>query len=158
MRVIFPGSFNPITYGHLDLIKRLALLFDDVIVVVSSSNSHKVSVEIRKKLVERACTDISNVSIVSHTGLMVDCVAKFNASVIVRGVRSGDDLAYENNMANMNNQLGGGIETLLLPTSPNLSHISSSLVRQILISDGDASSFVPKKVLDFIKTEGYYGS
>ncbi|MBT4803521.1 MAG: pantetheine-phosphate adenylyltransferase [Legionellales bacterium] len=157
MRAVFPGSFNPITFGHLDLITRAASLCDSVVVVVSFSAGH-AEPEDRLELVKLACQNISNVEVVSYQGLMVDCAKDEGANVIIRGVRSGDDLCYENNMANMNRQLGDDIETLLLPADANLSHISSSLVRQILRVQADAAPFVPADVLKCIRDKNIYGT
>lgn len=157
MRAIFPGSFNPITLGHVDLIKRAAKLCDSVIVVVCESNNMLRAGD-RASLVSLACHDFKNVTVKVYSGLLVNFANENNANVILRGVRSGDDLCYENNMANMNSVLGGGIETILLPTAPQYSHISSTLVRQVLLSNGDAEHFVPKQVLDKILQRGYYGS
>ena len=158
MLAVFPGSFNPITKGHLNLIERAAKLYDSLIVVVNESGTINLSAADRASIVSLACADISNVTVVVSDELLVNFARRNGAKVIVRGVRSGDDLCYENNMANMNSILGDGIETLLLPAAPEYSHISSTLVRQVLATGGNAEYFVPENVLQDMLDRGYYGT
>ena len=149
MRIgICPGSFDPITLGHLDIIRRAARLFDVLYVAVLDNPSKRplFTVEERRELLEEATADLPSVRCESFSGLLVDYAADKNATAIVRGVRSPADCEYELQMATMNRQLSPGLETLLLPTAPEYAHIRSSLVKEVALFGGSVDQWVPGHV------------
>ena len=153
---IFPGSFDPVTLGHLDVIERAAGLFDRVVVGVldNPGKSSLFSVEERQKLIEAEISSLQNVDVDSFNGLTVEFAAKVDADWIVRGVRSGADAEYELPMAHSNRVCGKrSVDTLLIPTSPSLAFISSTLVRQIAKGGGELSPFVGAGVAEAIRAK-----
>ena len=148
---VLPGSFNPPTNGHIDIIKRCAAVFDRVYVVVMRNNSKKYlfTKEECVEMLKLSTKDIENIVIDQSEGLVVDYAKKINAKVIVKGLRNAHDLDYELQMAAANNQLSG-IETMLIASKGEHTHISSSLVREIASLKGDISHFVPKEIEDII--------
>lgn len=149
---ICPGSFDPVTYGHIDIIKRAAKIFDKVIVGVLVNVEKKpwFTIEERTDLLKKTVGDIPNVEIVGFDGLLVDFAAKHNANVIVKGLRAVSDFEYEFQMALTNNKLNQNIETVFLTTSSENMYLSSSIVKQVGILGGDISPFVPECVRDEI--------
>ena len=143
-----PGSFDPVTNGHLDIIERTARHFDDVIVAVSR-NPQKTkslfSLEIRQEMLREVTEHLPNVRIELFTGLLVDFARDQGAMAIVKGLRAISDFDYELQMAQMNQQLSG-IDTFFISTSPQYSFLSSSLVREVARFGGDVSTMVPKSV------------
>lgn len=134
MKVIFPGSFDPITNGHMDLISRASKLFDQVVVVISNNTSkHSLfTPEEKYYLVTEALSKFSNVSVeLIQTDLTINVVKKFNADAIIRGIRNTRDFTYEQEIALMNKKLDSDIETITLFSNPEVSFISSTLVREI---------------------------
>lgn len=134
MKVIFPGSFDPITNGHMDLISRASKLFDQVVVVISNNTSkHSLfTPEEKYHLVTKALSKFSNVSVeLIQTDLTINVVKKFNADAIIRGIRNTRDFTYEQEIALMNKKLDSDIETITLFSNPEVSFISSTLVREI---------------------------
>ena len=134
MKVIFPGSFDPITNGHMDLINRASKLFDQVVVVISNNTSkHSLfTPEEKYHLVTEALSKFSNVSVeLIQTDLTINVVKKFNADAIIRGIRNTRDFTYEQEIALMNKKLDSDIETITLFSNPEVSFISSTLVREI---------------------------
>ncbi|MEI6520137.1 MAG: pantetheine-phosphate adenylyltransferase [bacterium] len=153
MRVIYTGSFDPVTNGHFDIISRASRMFDDVIVaiMVNPSKVPFLPIDDRCMLINSICSDLKNVNVVLFTGLTVECAKLHNADTIIRGIRNDGDLTVEMNMARINSQLSG-IETIFLPGSPEYAHISSSMVREIFKLGGDISSFVPAAVANKLNT------
>ena len=145
---IIPGSFDPITLGHMDMIRRASRLFDEVVVAVLENTSKKpwFDAEARVMMVEHETADLSNVRCVRFSGLLVELVEKEHARVVVRGVRGGSDLEYETVMARMNAHLRPGLDTIFLPSSPDLTHIASRLVREIASLGGSVEGLVSPKV------------
>ncbi len=154
MRVgIYPGSFDPITLGHLDVIKRSAKLMDELIIGVLQ-NSSKVplfSAEERVKLIEKVVSDIPNVKVEAFDGLTVDFAKKRNATVIVRGLRAITDFEYELTIAQTNHKLNEDIDTMFLTTSVEYSYLSSSIVKEIASYGGDISKFVPESIVELVR-------
>lgn len=148
MVVVYPGSFDPITYGHLDIIQRCLKKFDKVIVTVlnNPSKNPMFSVEERIKLIREVTKSNENVEVDSFTGLLVDYLKKKNTSMIVKGLRAISDFEYEFQMAHMNTNLNNDIETFFLMTSNKYSFLSSSLVKEVAKFNGEISQFVPKVV------------
>jgi pantetheine-phosphate adenylyltransferase len=147
--VLFPGTFDPITNGHLHLIERASLLFSRIVIAVAADTQGKTtcfSLDERKALVGNATAEFSNVHVITYHGLTVHCAEEHHAHAILRGVRSGSDFDYEHSMALMNLQLAPEIETLFLTPSQQFIHISASLVRQVAQLQGDVSRFVPANV------------
>lgn len=146
--VLYPGTFDPITNGHLDLIKRAAKLFDKVIVAVADSQGKNplFNVKQRTELVERVIADIPNVEVCGFSGLLVELAKKKSATVLLRGLRAVSDFEYEFQLANMNRHLAPEIESLFLTPSEKYSFISSTLVREVASLNGDVSEFVPEAV------------
>jgi pantetheine-phosphate adenylyltransferase len=144
-RAVCPGSFDPVTLGHLDVVRRAAGLFDEVVVAVgvNPSKSRLFSAEERIAMLERACARIERVRVASFTGLLTDFCTAQDASAIVKGLRAGTDFDYELPMAHMNTTLAPGVETVYLPTSAGWSFVSSSLVKEVAGFGGDISRFVP---------------
>lgn len=147
--IIFPGTFDPITLGHQDLISRASRLFEQVIVTVAFNESKQpmFSLDERIKLVEKATENLSNVSVKSFSGLLVDLVDNENAIGVLRGLRNGSDLDYELPMAQLNHKMLASCETVFLSPAPEFAAISSTLVRQISQLGGDVSQFVDQAVL-----------
>lgn len=145
---IYPGTFDPITLGHVDIVVRASPMFDQVILAVAGSTSKNTifSVEERIKLASNVLEKIKNVKIIQFNGLMVDCAKENNASVILRGLRAVSDFEYEFQLAGMNRKLMPEADTIFLPTSEKYTYISSSLVREIAKFGGDITDFVPKIV------------
>ena len=142
---IYPGSFDPVTCGHLDIIRRAAGVFDKLIIGVLKNQSKKgfFTTEERVAMIDEVTRELKNVEVVSFDGLLVDyCEAK-DVKVIVRGIRAVSDFEYELTMAQTNKQLNGKVETLFFATSAEYSFISSSSIREIASFDGDISHFVP---------------
>ncbi len=141
---IYPGTFDPITNGHADLVQRAALRFDKVIVAVAGSGSKSpfFTLEKRLALAEAALKSIKNVSIVAFDGLLADFAVKQGAGVILRGLRAVSDFEYEFQLASMNRKLAPTVETMFLTPDEGYSFISSSLVREIASLGGDVSAFV----------------
>lgn len=144
---VCPGSYDPITLGHLDIITRAAGMFDEVIVAVGSNPAKqgRFTVDERVQLVTESCLDLPNVKATQFSGLLVDFCVERGIETIVKGVRSAGDIAYEFPMAQMNRRMKN-IETILLPSAPEWSYLSSSLVREIAGHGGDVSPFVPPPV------------
>ena len=147
---IYPGSFDPITNGHLDIINRSSKLFDELIVAVSSDNSKQTlfSTNQRKNMIERSVSNIKNIKIKSFEGLLVDFACKKNIKTVVRGLRALSDFEYEFRMAIMNRNLNENIETIFLMTHEKYAHISSSLIKEIYFLGGTIDNFVPNPVLE----------
>lgn len=152
-RCLYPGSFDPVTNGHLDVIKRAASLFDEVIVAVMiNAGKHGCFPEAQRvELLKKVCAQFPNVRVLSFRGLTVELAQKLGARVLIRGVRGASDVENEMMMARANRMLSPNIETLFLPASPGQETISSSFVREIAGFGGDISAFVPAEVLGDIK-------
>jgi pantetheine-phosphate adenylyltransferase len=150
---VYPGTFDPITNGHVDVLRRASKLFDKVIISVgeSSAKSSLFTVDERIKMLRAAVSKIKNVQVDSFRGLLVDYAKKKKASAIVRGLRAVSDFEYEFQMVLTNQKLALGIETVFLMPSQNYSFISSSLVREIAMNGGNVSHFVPKTVEKMLK-------
>jgi|TARA_B110000285_G_scaffold224004_1_gene280252 pantetheine-phosphate adenylyltransferase len=146
-RIVFPGSFDPITLGHQDIIERALPLCDELIIAVGNNIDKKkvFSLEERMAFINETFKQESKISIESYSGLTIDFCKKKEASAILRGLRNASDFEFEKNVAQINQRLSG-IETLFLLTSANLSSISSSIVREIINYRGDYTSLVPKAV------------
>ena len=145
---IYAGSFDPPTYGHLDLVERASKLFPRVLVAVghNSQRAALFSVEERLELLRGVCAPFSNVSVDSFQGLLVDYGKRVGARVIVRGLRAGTDFEYELQIAHANADLRSEIDTVFLPTRTNYGFISASLVREIASDGGDLSRYAPQPV------------
>ncbi len=147
-RAIYPGSFDPVTYGHLDIIKRSADIFDELIIGVlnNRAKSPLFSVDERVNILKEVLKGIDNISIVSYEGLLVDFAMANDARVIVRGLRAVTDFEYELQMAQTNKVLNNEVETMFLTTSLEYAYLSSSTVREVASYGGDISKFVPPYV------------
>lgn len=148
-RCLYPGSFDPVTLGHMDMIRRAAALFDTVVVGVLHNPEKKgcFSVEQRVDMLKKACAGIPNVQVISYGGLLAQLTREEGISVVVRGVRGVNDLESETAMARINRQLNPALETLFLPASPEMGEISASMVRQLAAFGADLSAYVPSEVL-----------
>jgi pantetheine-phosphate adenylyltransferase len=152
---IYPGSFDPITNGHIDLIRRASTLFDKVIVGITQ-NSKKaafLNIDDRIQTTSLALKNIDNIEVLSFNTLLVDFANAQNAQVILRGLRAVSDFEYEFQLSGMNKHLNPNIETLFMTPAEQYANISSSLVREILMLGGDISAFVPKSVEDHLKSK-----
>jgi pantetheine-phosphate adenylyltransferase len=148
LKVVYPGSFDPPTNGHLNLIKRASVIFDEINVVlaVNVSKSYLFSPEERKKLMEEIVSDIDNVHVHVWDRLIVDFVKKIGAHVLLRGVRAIADFGHEFELSMINRGLEPGIETLFMPTDPEYFVLRSSMIKELVILQGDISHMVPKPV------------
>jgi pantetheine-phosphate adenylyltransferase len=151
---VCPGSFDPITFGHLDIIKRASTLFDKVIVLISVNSAKKPSFSLyeRMMMIERNTGQFDNVVIDILDGLLADYVKDVGAIAIVKGLRAVSDFEYEFQMALANKKLYSGAETVFLTTSAENMYLSSSVVKQIAEYGGNISPFVPENVLEFIQS------
>lgn len=145
---LFPGSFDPITIGHEKIIRRALPLFDKIIVGIGINTNKKYlfSLEQRISWIEKVFADEKKVEVKSYEGLTIDFCKKENARFIVRGLRNSADYSYESNIAQMNQYLYPKLETIFIQTTPELSAINSTIVRDIIINKGDASHFLPKAI------------
>ncbi len=151
---VFPGSFDPVTKGHLDLISRASVLFDHVTVTVMV-NIHKkgtIPAEKRISLLRKACTGLSNVSVEKWDGLLADYMKEKGEKIIIRGIRGCAELDAELQTSAANRMLNNEIETVFLPCNPAMNGISSSAVREIASFGGDISAFIPEELTEEIKT------
>ncbi len=146
-RAIFPGSFDPITLGHVDIIKRGLSLFDEIIIAigVNAEKKYMFSLEDRKKHIEDTFNNFSNIRVKTYTGLTVDFCKAEKAKFILRGLRNASDFAYEQAIAQTNTRLKE-IETIFLVSNPCISNISSSIVRDVIRNGGDYTAMVPRSV------------
>lgn len=148
-KVVCPGSFDPVTNGHLDIIGRASHLFDEVVVavLVNESKSGLFSLEDRLDMLGEATADLPNVTVASFRGLLVDFCDAHDIAAIVKGLRAVSDFDYELQMAQMNDRLTG-VDTLFIPTSPAYSYLASSLVKEVAKGGGDVTGLVPDFVRD----------
>jgi len=151
-RAVCPGSFDPVTNGHVDVINRAATLYDELVVavLVNPGKAGFFPVEERMELLRESVAHLPNVRVDSFQGLLVDYCGANDIPVIVKGLRAVSDFEYELQMAQMNRELAS-IETLFVPTAPQVGHLSSSLVKQIATFGGDVSRLVPKVVDDRLR-------
>lgn len=153
-KVLYAGSFDPMTNGHLDLINRAAKLGDHLIVGVIENHSKNAffTVDERKDMIVAATTHISNIEVDDFSGLLADYVKQNNIDVVVRGLRATMDFEYEIQMAQMNARLyNNDVETIFLMTSPDYSFVSSSIVKEVFMLNGDIKGLVPDKVLEYME-------
>ncbi len=146
---VYPGSFDPITMGHVDIINRISPLYDQVIILIAQSSQKQslFSAEERKQLVEQSLSHLKNIKVDIFEGLTVDYMKRAKARVIVRGLRAVVDFEYEMTMANMNKKLAPGLETLLVFASPEYYYISSRGVKEVAINGGALKDLVPDIVI-----------
>ena len=147
-KAIYPGSFDPVTFGHIDVAKRAAAMFDELVVAVldNKAKSPLFLVDERVRILNEVFKDFSNIKVTSYEGLLVDFAKKNQAGVIVRGLRAVTDFEYELQMAQTNRELSNKVDTIFLTTSLEYSYLSSSTVKEVASYGGDISKFVP----DFI--------
>lgn len=152
-RAIYPGSFDPLTYGHLDVIRKASKLTDELIVGVLKNNQKIAlfSIKERVRMIEGVVQNMPNVKVVPFEGLLVDFARETGADSIIRGLRAITDFEYELQMSQMNHKLYPELETLFLSTSLKYSYLSSTIVKEVASYGGDVSQFVPPQVADLLK-------
>ena len=155
VREIYPGSFDPVTYGHLDVIKRASKIVDELIVGVLNNKSKTplFSVENRVKMLNDAVSDLPNVKVMSFEGLLVDFAKKVDAQLIVRGLRAVTDFEYELQMSQTNSVLNNEVDTIFFTTSLEYAYLSSSTVKEAAYFGADISKFVPPNVVIEVKNK-----
>ncbi len=153
IRAIYPGSFDPMTYGHFDIVQRCSVLFDEVIMAVVSNpgKAPMLPIDIRKGLIRDVVKELKGVRVDAFQGLTVDYAKENNANILIRGLRAISDFEAEMSMAQTNKQLFPELETMFLMTKAEYSFISSSTVKEIHRLGGDISQFVPKPVNEYLK-------
>ncbi|MEH6450864.1 MAG: pantetheine-phosphate adenylyltransferase [Oleispira sp.] len=153
--VVYPGTFDPITNGHTDLIERAARMFDHIILAVADNPNKKPTLDIdtRVDLANEVLSHLHNVEIVGFSNLLADFVQEKNANIILRGLRAVSDFEYEFQLANMNRVLAPNVESMFLTPAEQYSYISSTLVREIAALDGDISKFVHPAVVKALKEQ-----
>ena len=151
-RVVCPGSFDPITFGHLDIVERASSIFDEVVIAVMVNKTKQTlfTVEERIEMTKEVTSKFPNVKVDSWSGLLVDYCKTNDISIIVKGLRAVTDFDYELQMSQINLQLQG-VETLFISTAPAHSFLSSSLVKEIASHGGDVSSYIPALLLERLK-------
>jgi pantetheine-phosphate adenylyltransferase len=149
----YPGTFDPVTLGHVDLIRRAAKLFDEVIVGVAGNRdkSPLFTLEERVSLLEQVVGGMENVRVIGFNNLLIDCVREQNADTILRGLRAVSDFEYEFQLAAMNRHLDPGIETTFLTPAESYAFLSSTLIKEVASLGGDVSEFVPPQVMKALK-------
>ena len=150
---IYPGSFDPMTKGHMDVLERAASMFDKVIIAVLDNTKKKclLSTKERVDLIKKSTNHLANVSVDSFDGLTIEYARQQGASVLIRGLRAVSDFEYEMQMSQMNSALAPEINTIFLITKPEYNFISSSMIKEIVMMGGDISEFVPEIVKDFLE-------
>lgn len=153
MTVVYPGSFDPLTYGHMDIIKRAARIFDDVVILIMENlnKRHFFTLEERVMIVDNYISEIENARILTYGGLLVDFARQNNINIVIRGLRAVSDFELELQMAHANNAMNNDLETLFLMTDTRHSFISSSMVREIAAFNGDISKWVSPFVVEMFK-------
>ncbi len=153
---VFPGSFDPVTTGHVDLIRRASRMFDRLVVgvLVNSANQPLFSKEERVAMLREITADQDNIEVSSFEGLLVDFVKEQHADAIVRGLRTPGDFEYELPLAQANHKLSVQADTIFLASAPEYSYISSSAVRELLRYQADISGYVPETVLRYMREHG----
>ncbi|CDD08462.1 phosphopantetheine adenylyltransferase [Dorea sp. CAG:317] len=148
LRAVYPGSFDPVTYGHLDIIRRSRSLADELIVGVLNNKAKTplFSVEERVKMLEEMTKNMPGVKVVPFEGLLIDFAKEMSAGIVVRGLRAVTDFEYELQMAQTNNKLSPELETVFLTTSLKYSYLSSTIVKEVAAFGGDISQFVPETI------------
>lgn len=152
---IYPGTFDPITHGHLDVLERACRLFDKVIIAIAENRDKKpfFTAEERLELVSQNLESFPTASAMVFSGLLIDFAKAQNASVVIRGLRAVSDFEFEFQMANMNRHLGPNIETILVMTKEGYNYTSSTLVKQVAEYGADVSEFVPSNVVKALKAK-----
>ena len=147
-KVVCPGSFDPVTNGHLDIIGRASRLFDDVVVavLVNENKTGLFTLDDRLEMLGNATSHLPNITLASFRGLLVDFCTANDIAAVVKGLRAISDFDYELQMAQMNDRLSG-VDTLFIPTSPEYSYLASSLVKEVAKGGGDVSGLVPDEVV-----------
>lgn len=150
---IYPGSFDPITKGHLDILHTAAEIFDKVIITVAKNPNKQgfLPVEERLKLIEASVKDLPNVEVDSFEGLTINYAREKGAKVLIRGLRAVSDFEYELQLSQANSALASEIKTVFLTTKPKYNFISSSTIKEIFLNKGDISKFVPEPVNDYLQ-------
>lgn len=146
---IFPGSFDPFTLGHKDIVNRALPLFDKIIISVGVNSDKRSLFSIKKRVewIQKVFINESKVTVDYYNGLTIDFCKEQNATFILRGIRNTDDLKFESNIAQMNSDLANNIETLFLISRAEKSHISSTIIRDIIKNKGDVNLFLPKEII-----------
>lgn len=147
-RVVYPGTFDPLTNGHLDVIEKASHLFDEVVVAIGQNRTKNAffSGDERRVMIEEVCQYLPNVTVGLFDGLAIEFTSSVGAIALVRGLRTEADFMYEMQMAMMNRNLNDHLETVFIPTRQDLSHVSSSLVKEVSFLGGDVSKLVPPLV------------
>ncbi len=150
---IYPGSFDPITKGHLDILKTGAEIFDKIIIAVAKNSEKKgfLTIDERVKLIKESVKDIENVEVDSFDGLTIEYAKKMGAKVLIRGLRAVSDFEYELQLSQANSALSSEIKTVFLTTKPKYNFISSSTIKEIYLNNGDISKFVPDAVFEYLE-------
>ena len=148
MKILYPGTFDPLTNGHLDLIQRAEKLFGNVVVAVLENTSKKPTFDLSRRIIQinQAISHLPNIDVISYDGLTVDCAKDVNANLILRGLRAMSDFEYELQIAHTNKSLNSKIETIFLSTNTNYSFLSSSLVKEVAKFGGEINHMVPDSV------------
>ncbi len=147
-RAIYPGTFDPITCGHIDILERASKMFDHILLAIANSSRKNpmFTLDERVAMAKDVCSHIPNVEVLGFSELMANFAKKQNANVLIRGVRSVADFEYEWQLANMNRHFAQDLESVFLLPSQNLSFVSSSLIKDVALHDGDVSAFLPESV------------
>ena len=148
MKILYPGTFDPLTYGHIDLIERAEKLFGNLVVAVLENTSKTPTFNLQKRIlqIKNSLSHLPNVQVISFSGLTVDCAKDLKANLILRGLRAMSDFEYELQIAHTNKSLNNDIETIFLSTNTNFSFLSSSLVKEVAKFGGEINHMVPPSV------------
>lgn len=150
---VFPGSFDPITIGHEDIVKRASTIFDEIIIAIGVNTQKKYLFDLHTRInwIEKVFEKHQNVVVKSYNGLTINFCQEIGAKYIIRGIRSSADFEYEKTIAQLNHMMQPEVDTFLILSSPELSAISSTIVREIIIGKGDISKFIPEVIATEVK-------